>query len=117
MASLDEPDLIVGAKVASPLVVGIGDGENLLASDIPAVLPRTRTVVPVEEGQIVELRAEGVRISTFDGIEVEPPVLGSDLDTFGRGTPEAEQDERGSPHAHTFAEIWQGEEPSLVFLL
>jgi len=52
-----------------------------------------------------------------DGIEVEPPVLGSDLDTFGRGTPEAEQDERGSPHAHTFAEIWQGEEPSLVFFL
>jgi len=48
---------------------------------------------------------------------VEPPVLGSDLDTFGRGTPEAEQDERGSPHAHTFAEIWQGEEPSLVFFL
>jgi glucosamine--fructose-6-phosphate aminotransferase (isomerizing) len=68
--SLDEPDLIVGAKMASPLVVGLADGENLLASDIPALLPRTRSVMPVEEGQIVEVRADGVRVSTFEGAEV-----------------------------------------------
>ena len=53
VVSSDEPDLIVGVKVSSPLVVGIGDGETLLASDIPALLDRTTTVIPVEEGQVV----------------------------------------------------------------
>ncbi|MDP9242082.1 MAG: glutamine--fructose-6-phosphate transaminase (isomerizing) [Actinomycetota bacterium] len=78
--SLDEPGLIVGAKVASPLVVGLGEGENLLASDIPAVLPRTRTVIPVKENQVVEVRAGSVRITTFDGTEVEPEPMTIDWD-------------------------------------
>ncbi len=65
--SLDEPDLIVGAKVSSPLIVGVGEGETLLASDIPAVLDRTTTVIPVEEGQVVEARRSGVRFTDFDG--------------------------------------------------
>ncbi|HXF37611.1 MAG TPA: glutamine--fructose-6-phosphate transaminase (isomerizing) [Actinomycetota bacterium] len=68
--SLDDPDVIVGAKVSSPLVVGLGEGENLLASDIPALLQRTRRVVPVEEGEVVEVRREGVRITGFDGAPV-----------------------------------------------
>jgi glucosamine--fructose-6-phosphate aminotransferase (isomerizing) len=68
--TVDQPDRIVGAKVSSPLVVGLGDGENMLASDIPAVLQRTRTVIPVEEGQIVELGPDGVTITDFDGNEV-----------------------------------------------
>jgi glucosamine--fructose-6-phosphate aminotransferase (isomerizing) len=78
--SLAEPGLIVGAKVSSPLVVGLGEGENLLASDIPAVLPRTRTVIPVKENQVVEVRAGGVRISTFDGVEIEPEPMTIDWD-------------------------------------
>ena len=64
---MDQPDRIVGAKVSSPLVVGLGDGETILASDIPAVLQRTRTVIPVEEGQVVELGPGGVVITDFDG--------------------------------------------------
>src|SRR5919202_1554276 len=52
--SADEPGTIVGAKVSSPLVVGLGEGENLVASDIPAVLSRTRRGIPVGEGQGVE---------------------------------------------------------------
>jgi glucosamine--fructose-6-phosphate aminotransferase (isomerizing) len=78
--SLDEPGLVVGAKVSSPLIVGLGEGENLLASDIPAVLPRTRTVIPIEEGQIVEVRADGVRVSTFDDEEVEASPITIDWD-------------------------------------
>jgi glutamine---fructose-6-phosphate transaminase (isomerizing) len=73
--SSDEPDLIVGAKVSSPLVVGLGEGENMLASDIPAVLDRTGLVVPVEEGQVVEVRRDGLRITTFEGAEVRPVPL------------------------------------------
>ncbi len=67
----DHPDVLVGAKVSSPLVVGLGEGENLLASDIPALLQRTRRVVPVEEGEVVEVRREGVRITAFDGTPVQ----------------------------------------------
>jgi glucosamine--fructose-6-phosphate aminotransferase (isomerizing) len=65
----DEPDVIVGAKVSSPLIVGLGEGENMLASDIPAVLQRTRRIVPVEENQVVEIRADSVRITDVDGVE------------------------------------------------
>ena len=70
VVSMDEPDVIVGVKVASPLIVGLGDGENLLASDIPAVLQKTRTVVPIDERQVVEVRASAVRVTDLDGNEV-----------------------------------------------
>jgi glucosamine--fructose-6-phosphate aminotransferase (isomerizing) len=68
--SLDEPDVVVGVKVSSPLIVGLGDGENILASDIPAVLSKTRRVLPLAERQVVEVRADGVRVTDFDGNEV-----------------------------------------------
>jgi glutamine---fructose-6-phosphate transaminase (isomerizing) len=72
--SKNEPDLIVGVKVASPLIVGLGEGENLLASDIPAVLSRTRRVIPLEEGQVAEVRADAVTITDLEGtaLSVEP---------------------------------------------
>jgi len=60
-----EPDVLVGARVASPLVVGLGaagSGENFLASDIPAILNHTRSVVFLEEGRLCEVRAEGIRV-------------------------------------------------------
>jgi glucosamine--fructose-6-phosphate aminotransferase (isomerizing) len=78
--SVDEPDVLVGVKVSSPLIVGLGDGENILASDIPAVLLKTRRVLPVEEGQIVEVRAGGVRITDFDGNEVSSEPFEVDWD-------------------------------------
>jgi glucosamine--fructose-6-phosphate aminotransferase (isomerizing) len=71
VTSAHEPDVIVGVKVSSPLVVGLGDGENLLASDIPALLQRTRTFVPVSERQIAEVRAGSVRLIDFEGNEFQ----------------------------------------------
>ena len=68
--SLEDPDVLVGVKVSSPLVVGLGDGENMLASDIPALLSRTRRVIPVEEDQVVEVMANSVRITDLEGMEV-----------------------------------------------
>ena len=68
--ALDEPDLIVGVKVSSPLIVGLGEGENILASDIPAVLQKTRTVLPIDENQIVEVRADEVRVTDLDGNDI-----------------------------------------------
>src|SRR5919204_6741311 len=70
--STDEPEALIGVKVASPLVVGVGDGETILASDIPAVLGRTATVIPVDEGRIVEVRADRVTFTDFDGNVANP---------------------------------------------
>jgi glucosamine--fructose-6-phosphate aminotransferase (isomerizing) len=78
--SLDDPDCIVGAKVSSPLIVGVGEGENILASDIPAVLGRTRTVIPVAEGEMVRLCTDGVTFLDFDGNEVEKESMEVDWD-------------------------------------
>jgi glutamine---fructose-6-phosphate transaminase (isomerizing) len=77
----DEQDVIVGVKVSSPLIVGLGEGENLLASDIPAVLQRTRRFVPVAENQVAEVRADSVRITDLQGVEVplKPLVVDWDL--------------------------------------
>ena len=65
------PDLIIGARHFSPLVVGIGENENLLASDIPALLAHTRRVLIVEDGELVALTQDAVRIYTLDGQSVE----------------------------------------------
>ncbi len=78
--SADEPDLIVGARVSSPMVVGLGNGESLLASDAPALLPRTRRIVPLSDGQVAELRADRVRITDLGGVEAEVRPLDVDWD-------------------------------------
>jgi glutamine---fructose-6-phosphate transaminase (isomerizing) len=69
--SKDEPDRIVIAKNASPLVIGVGEGETYCASDIPAILPYTRNMILMEEGEIALLTAGGVEISTLRGDRVE----------------------------------------------
>ncbi|HEY8347179.1 MAG TPA: glutamine--fructose-6-phosphate transaminase (isomerizing) [Symbiobacteriaceae bacterium] len=71
----DEPDKIVAVKQASPLIVGLGEGENYLASDIPALLKYTRRVIALEEGQMAVLTRDGITITTLDGEPVEPKVM------------------------------------------
>jgi glucosamine--fructose-6-phosphate aminotransferase (isomerizing) len=73
-----EPDRIIAAKNASPLVVGIGDGENYLASDIPAILPHTREMIFLGEGEMAILTQDDVSIvSIEDGepIASEPQTI------------------------------------------
>lgn len=67
------PEAIVVAKSASPLVIGLGDGENLCGSDIPALLERTRNMVFLDDGEIAEIRADSVRIETLDGKVIDRP--------------------------------------------
>ncbi len=83
----DQPEVVVGAKVSSPIIVGLGDGENMLASGIPAVLQRTKRIVPLDEGQVVEVRADAVRITDLDGVEVpfEPIEVDWDLAQAQKG--------------------------------
>ncbi|MGZ5288669.1 MAG: glutamine--fructose-6-phosphate transaminase (isomerizing) [Actinomycetota bacterium] len=76
----DEPEVLVGVKVASPLIVGLGDGETMLASDIPAVLDRTATVIPLEEGQVVEVRRDGAAFTDVEGNALYPEPITVDWD-------------------------------------
>ncbi len=62
-----EPDRLVGARENVPLVVGLGDGEAFLASDVAAILAHTRRVVFLEEGDVVDLRPWGATITGVDG--------------------------------------------------
>ncbi len=68
--SESEPDRLVAAKSATPIVLGVGDGENFIASDIPALLDHTRRVVFLEDGEVAEITADQVTIQTFDGTPV-----------------------------------------------
>ncbi|MFF3414205.1 glutamine--fructose-6-phosphate transaminase (isomerizing) [Streptomyces sp. NPDC002698] len=67
----DEPDVVVGARRNSPLVVGVGDGEAFLASDVAAFIAHTRSAIELGQDQVVELRRDGVRVTGFDGSPAE----------------------------------------------
>ncbi|MGQ0847251.1 MAG: glutamine--fructose-6-phosphate transaminase (isomerizing) [Sporichthyaceae bacterium] len=63
----DMPNVVVGARRNSPLVVGRGEGENFLASDVAAFIAYTREAIELGQDQVVELRPDGVEITNFDG--------------------------------------------------
>jgi glucosamine--fructose-6-phosphate aminotransferase (isomerizing) len=63
----DEPDRLVGARMNVPLVVGLGDGESFLASDVAAILAHTDRIVFLEEGDVVDLRPSGATVTGVDG--------------------------------------------------
>ena len=80
----DEPDRLVGARKECPLVAGVGAGETFLASAIPAFLADTRTAVPIENGEIVEIEADEVRITDTDGNPIERAARRGRLGRRGR---------------------------------
>ncbi|MFF4210614.1 glutamine--fructose-6-phosphate transaminase (isomerizing) [Streptomyces sp. NPDC001796] len=63
----DEPGVVVGARRNSPLVVGVGEGEAFLASDVAAFIAHTRSAIELGQDQVVELRRDGVTVTGFDG--------------------------------------------------
>ncbi|MGI9235877.1 MAG: glutamine--fructose-6-phosphate transaminase (isomerizing) [Woeseiaceae bacterium] len=67
----EDPDRIVVSRVASPLVIGLGDGENFVASGVPALLPVTQRFIYLEQGDLAEIRRDGVRIVDSEGNDVE----------------------------------------------
>ncbi|MDR6421170.1 glutamine--fructose-6-phosphate transaminase (isomerizing) [Paraburkholderia phenoliruptrix] len=70
----DEPHTVVGARQGSPLVVGLGEGENFLASDALALAGSTERFIFLEEGDVCELTLEGVRIADREGNEARREV-------------------------------------------
>ncbi|MGZ6357204.1 MAG: glutamine--fructose-6-phosphate transaminase (isomerizing) [Ktedonobacteraceae bacterium] len=92
VVSSEQPDVLIGARLGGgPLIVGVGDGEQFLASDIPAILKHTRRVLILDEGEIVALHPGGVSMSKIDGtpIQRDPITIEWDVES-------AEKD--GYPH-------------------
>ncbi|MDP4804294.1 MAG: glutamine--fructose-6-phosphate transaminase (isomerizing) [Candidatus Nanopelagicales bacterium] len=75
-----QPDVVVGARRNSPLVVGVGDGENFLASDVAAFVEYTSEALELGQDQIVTLTPEGVNVIDFDGNPVIPRAFTIDWD-------------------------------------
>jgi glucosamine--fructose-6-phosphate aminotransferase (isomerizing) len=76
LMSADEPDKIVTARIgnAGGVVIGLGEGENYIASDIPAILEHTRKVIFLESRQMAIVTRDKVRVETLDGKEIKPEV-------------------------------------------
>ncbi len=89
--SESEPDRLILARMGCPVVIGRGEGENFVASDVSALLPVTRQFQFLEEGDVAEVRRESVRILDAEGNSVEREVRQSELS--------AEAAEKG-PYAH-----------------
>ncbi len=76
LMSTDEPDKIVTARIgnAGGVVIGLGEHENFIASDIPAILEHTRKVIFLESRQMAIVTRDSVRVETLDGREVKPEI-------------------------------------------
>jgi glucosamine--fructose-6-phosphate aminotransferase (isomerizing) len=76
----DQPDVVLAARRNAPLVIGLGDGENFLGSDVAAFVEHTKRAIAVGQDEIVILRAGSVEIRTFDGTPVTPVEFTVDWD-------------------------------------
>jgi glucosamine--fructose-6-phosphate aminotransferase (isomerizing) len=79
VVSEDNPDSIIIARAGCPVVLGVGKGENFVASDVAALLPVTRNFIFLEEGDVAELRRDGIRILDTEGNTAQRPVRESSL--------------------------------------
>ena len=87
MMSISEPDRIIAARKESPLILGLGKGENFIASDIPAILKYTRDIYLIENNEIVEIKKDSVKIMDTEGNEVKRDVthVEWDLEAASKG--------------------------------
>ncbi len=92
-------DCLVAARHTSPLVLGLGEGENYLASDVPALLPYTRSVVYLLDGDVAEISREGVLVTGLDGMPRERQVDTVEWD--------AEAAEKGGFEHYMLKEIYE----------
>jgi glucosamine--fructose-6-phosphate aminotransferase (isomerizing) len=79
VVSEDAPDSMILARAGCPVVIGVGEGENFVASDVAALLPVTRKFIFLDEGDVAEIRRQGVRIVDTEGNNAQRPVRESQL--------------------------------------
>jgi glucosamine--fructose-6-phosphate aminotransferase (isomerizing) len=72
IVSADEPNTVIAVRQGPPVVIGLGDGEYFVASDIPPILQHTRDIFFLGDGEIAVLTTDAVRVMDFDGNAVEP---------------------------------------------
>jgi glucosamine--fructose-6-phosphate aminotransferase (isomerizing) len=79
VVSRKEPGRMVAARMGCPLLVGLGEGENFVASDVSAIVSSTRRVIFLEEGDTADLTRDAVRVFDADGVQVQREVHVSDV--------------------------------------
>ena len=77
----NDPNTLYAARSGSPLIIGLGIGENFIASDTLALLPVTRRFIYLEENEIAVITTESVNVYDLDGNKIEKTAVESDLDT------------------------------------
>jgi glucosamine--fructose-6-phosphate aminotransferase (isomerizing) len=87
VVSARHPGIIVAARMGSPLVIGHGDNENLVASDVSAMLEHTNRVVYLEDGEIATVTADDYKITTIQNVEITPSIseISWSLDEIEKG--------------------------------
>lgn len=70
----DDPDTIICSKKDNPLIIGLGKGENFIASDIPAVISRTRRIYVLEDGELAVVKKDGVTVYNAEGLQISKKV-------------------------------------------
>lgn len=83
----DEPDKIVVARKGSPLVVGLGENENFIASDVSAILAHTKQIVYLDDGELAVITKDGFSVKTISDIEIEKEIheISISLDEIDKG--------------------------------